>query len=197
MTIRLDPRLLNEAGKRRPSLILSLGLGLAGGLLSVLQARYLSWAIDGVFLKKQSLQGIQGLVFLLLAVIVLRAATAWGSDVAAHSVAAAVKLDLRARLYAHLATLGPSYTAGERSGELSNTLLEGIESLEAYFGLYLPQLALAALVPLTVLVFVFPIDLISGLVLLLTAPLIPVFMILIGSLAEGLTRKQWLSLSRM
>lgn len=195
--MRLDPRLLNEAGKRRPPFILSLGLGLMGGLFSVLQARYLSWAIDGVFLKKQSFQEIQGLVFVMLLVILLRAVTAWGSEVAAGSVAAVVKLDLRARLYAHIAALGPSYTAGERSGELANTLMEGIESLEAYFGQYLPQLALAALVPLTVLIFVFPIDLISGLVLLLTAPLIPIFMILIGSLAEALTRKQWLSLSRM
>ena len=79
----------------------------------------------------------------------------------------------------------------ERSGELVNTLVEGIEALDAYFSQYLPQIALAALVPLTVLVFVAPLDLLSGLVLLLTAPLIPVFMILIGSLAEGLSRRQW------
>jgi ATP-binding cassette subfamily C protein CydD len=93
--------------------------------------------------------------------------------------------------------LGPAYTRGERSGELANTAVEGIEALDAYFRQYLPQLALAALVPLTVLIFVFPLDWVSGLVMLLTAPLIPVFMILIGSLAESLTRRQWTSLSRM
>jgi ATP-binding cassette subfamily C protein CydD len=93
--------------------------------------------------------------------------------------------------------LGPAYSQGERSGELANTLVEGVEALDAYFRHYLPQLALAALVPLTILVFVFPLDWVSGLVLLLTAPLIPLFMALIGSAADALTRRQWTSLSRM
>jgi thiol reductant ABC exporter CydD subunit len=75
--------------------------------------------------------------------------------------------------------------------------VEGVEALDAYFSQYLPQLALAALVPLTILLFVFPRDTLTGLVLLLTAPLIPIFMILIGNVAEAMTRRQWTSLSRM
>ena len=70
-------------------------------------------------------------------------------------------------------------------------------ALDAYFGQYLPQLALAAIVPFTFLLIVFPIDPLSGVVLLLTAPLIPVFMVLIGALADSLTRRQWGALSRM
>jgi ATP-binding cassette subfamily C protein CydD len=97
----------------------------------------------------------------------------------------------------HLFSLGPAYTSGERSGELTNTVVEGVETLEAYFSQYIPQLALAALVPLTILIFILPLDLTSGLVLLLTAPLIPVFMILIGDAADRLTQRQWKSLSRM
>ena len=93
--------------------------------------------------------------------------------------------------------LGPAYTRGERTGELVNTAVEGIEALDAYFSQYLPQLALAVLIPVTFLLVVFPLDPLSGLVLLLTAPLIPVFMILIGSLADSLTRQQWTALSRM
>ncbi len=63
----------------------------------------------------------------------------------------------------------------ERSGELVNTSLQGIDALQAYFSQYLPQVAIAGLVPLAFLVLVFPLDFISGLVLLLTAPLIPIF----------------------
>ena len=126
-----------------------------------------------------------------------RAALVWGGEVAANRVADRVKHDLRARLVAHLLDLGPAYARGERSGELTNTVVEGIEALDAYFRQYLPQLALAALVPLTVLLFVFPLDWLSGLILLLTAPLIPLFMWLIGNAAEALTRRQWTSLSRM
>jgi ATP-binding cassette subfamily C protein CydD len=93
--------------------------------------------------------------------------------------------------------LGPSATQGEHSGELVNTLGEGVEALDAYFSQYLPQLVLAALVPLAVLVVVFPRDVLSGVLLLVTAPLIPLFMVLIGSAAETLTRRQWASLSRL
>ncbi|NIW43541.1 MAG: thiol reductant ABC exporter subunit CydD, partial [Gammaproteobacteria bacterium] len=69
--------------------------------------------------------------------------------------------------------------------------------MDAYFSQYIPQLVLAVLVPVTFLFVVFPVDLLSGFVLLLTAPLIPVFMVLIGSIAQSLTRKQWKTLSRM
>ena len=121
----------------------------------------------------------------------------WAGDVTANRVATRVKTDLRERLTAHLLALGPAYTRGERTGELVNTAVEGIEALDAYFSQYLPQLALAVLIPVTFLLVVFPLDPLSGLVLLLTAPLIPVFMILIGSLADSLTRQQWTALSRM
>jgi thiol reductant ABC exporter CydD subunit len=117
--------------------------------------------------------------------------------VAAQRAAGQVKSDLRERLAAHMLALGPAYARGERSGELVNTAAEGVEALDAYFSQYLPQLALAVLVPLTMLAFILPLDLVSGLVLLLTAPLVPLFMILIGNLADTLTRRQWRSLSRL
>ena len=79
--------------------------------------------------------------------------------------------------YTTLLALGPAYTQGERSGELANTVLEGVEEIDAYFSQYLPQLALAALVPLIFLLFIFPLDTISAVILLVTAPLIPFFMI--------------------
>ncbi|MCI0478542.1 MAG: thiol reductant ABC exporter subunit CydD, partial [Anaerolineales bacterium] len=102
---------------------------------------------------------------------------------------------MRERVFAHILSLGPAYARGERTGELTNTLIEGIESLEAYYSQYLPQLVLAALVPLLILAFVFPLDILSAVVLLFTGPLIPIFMILIGSAADALTRRQWKSLS--
>jgi thiol reductant ABC exporter CydD subunit len=195
--MRLDSRLLHETRSSRPALILTLSLGLVGGLFTVLQARGLSKAIDAIFLKRANLADIYPLLGFLLAVMFLRAGATWGEEIAAHAVAARIKWDLRSRLYKHILELGPSYTTAEHTGELSNTIIEGIEALDAYFSKYLPQLALAALVPVTVLVFIFPLDIISGVVMLLTAPLIPVFMVLIGSLAESLTKKQWLSLSRL
>ena len=195
--MRLGERLLRQARPVRAALALAVGLGLLAGVVVAGQARFLSGVVSQVFLEDRSLAQVTPMLAVLLVLALVRAALAWGSEVAANRVAGRVKSDLREQLVTHLLALGPAYTRGERSGELSNTAVEGIEALDAYFCQYLPQLALAALVPVTVLLFVFPLDWVSGLVLLLTAPLLPVFMVLIGNLADGLTRRQWTSLSRM
>jgi ATP-binding cassette subfamily C protein CydD len=195
--VKLDRRLLGEVQAARRDLALTIGLGTLAGVVVVGQAWLLSRVVSGVFLEGQALEQVVALLFALLALSLVRAALAWGSEVTAHRVAGRVKRDLQGRLAAHLLALGPAYARGERSGELANTAVEGVEALDAYLSQYLPQLALAALVPLTVLIFVIPLDWVSGLVLLLTAPLIPIFMVLIGNAADTLTRRQWASLSRM
>ncbi|HEX9616675.1 MAG TPA: thiol reductant ABC exporter subunit CydD [Anaerolineales bacterium] len=201
--MKLDRRLLALVRSSRLPFYLTLALGLAGGLLTVLQARVLSRVIARVFLDGQDASGVSALLGVLLAFILARAVCTWGAEVSANRLAGRIKTRLRARLFGHLQQLGPAFLqqgSGERearTGELANTLTEGIEALDAYFSQYLPQLALAAMVPLTILAFVFPLDALSGLVLLLTAPLIPLFMVLIGDLADSLTKKQWSSLSRM
>jgi len=195
--LKLDRRLLNQARAVRWALALAVALGLVGGIVIVGQARLLSRVVAQVFLGGETLRQVAPWLLGFLLLSLLRACLTWSSEASASHVAGHIKHDLRTRLTAHLLALGPAYARGERSGELSNTLLEGVEALDAYFRQYLPQLALAALVPLTVLLFVFPLDWVSGLILLLTAPLIPVFMVLIGSQADALTRRQWTSLSRM
>jgi ATP-binding cassette subfamily C protein CydCD len=193
--MRFDKRLLAQLRTTRVLFALTILSGFGVGVLILAQARGLSAIIAQVFLRGATLGGVRDVLLLLLAIVVGRAALAWASEVSAFEIAARIKRDLRERVLAHLLALGPAYVRGERTGELTNTLGEGIEALEAYFSQYLPQLVLAALVPLTLLAFVFPLDLLSGVVLLLTAPLIPLFMILIGSAADALTRRQWKALS--
>jgi ATP-binding cassette subfamily C protein CydD len=195
--MNMNKRLLHYTQPVRLHLALVIGLGLLGAGLLVGQAYLLSQVISRVFLQGQGLSEVQPLLLLLVLLALLRAGFTWGSEVAAQRVSRRVKLELRDQFTRHVLALGPGYTRGERSGELATTAVEGIEALETYFGQYLPQLALAALVPLTILLFVFPLDSLSGLVLLLTAPLIPVFMMLIGRQAEAMTQRQWTSLSRM
>ncbi len=195
--MKFDKRLLAEAQAVRVFLALTIGFGGLGGLLVVAQARALSSIVDRVFLKSATLSDVTPLLSVLLIVIIVRALLAWGGEVSAFQMAARVKTALRQRVFDKLLQLGPAYIRGERTGELTNTAIEGIEALEAYFSQYLPQLVLAALVPLTILAFVFPIDLLSGIVLLLTAPFIPLLMILIGQAADALTRRQYKALSFM
>ncbi len=193
--MKLDRRLLAATRLARWFLALTIGLGGLSGLAIILQARTLSAILDRAFLKGATLDDVSSLLWLLFGVIGARALLAWAAEVSAMQVAVRVKTELRQRVFEKLMALGPSYLHGERTGELTTTAVEGIEALEAYFSQYLPQVVLAALIPLLVLGAVFPIDLLSGCVLLITAPLIPFFMILIGKAAEALTRKQYAALS--
>jgi ATP-binding cassette subfamily C protein CydCD len=193
--MNLDQRLLQQLRNVRIWFALTIFLGAAIGALIIVQAYTLSDIIAQVFLHGATLARVWSAMLVLLAIIAARAALAWASEVAAFRTAARVKVDLRERVFNHLMALGPAYARGERTGELTNTVVEGVEQLEAYYSQYLPQLVLAALVPLMILVFVFPLDPLSGLVLLLTGPLIPFFMLLIGQAADALTRKQYRDLS--
>ena len=195
--MNLEPRLLRLVREEGQWLGWTIFLGFLGAVLTVGQAWALSRVTGEVFLYHQSLEGVSRLLGILFLAIVFRAATIFGSEVAAGTLARRVKFRLRKQLVESILAMGPAYTRGERTGDLVNVAIDGIEALDAYFSQFLPQLALAVLGPLTLLVFVIPLDWISGLVLLVTAPLIPVFMILIGSLAETLTKRQWETLSRL
>ncbi len=190
-------RLLALTRGPRLSLLLTLLAGLLAGWLTIAQARGLSLVVTRVFPGGQRWEDVRSLLMGLLVVIGLRALLAWVSEVSANSVAVTIKQDLRSRLFSRIEALGPAFTRRERTGELVAAALEGVEALDAYFSQYLPQLVLAALVPLSILIFVLPIDLLSGVILLVTAPLIPVFMILIGKGAEAVTRRQYETLSHL
>ncbi|MDR7452107.1 MAG: thiol reductant ABC exporter subunit CydD [Armatimonadota bacterium] len=172
-------------------LALAIAPGVGTAVLVVLQASLLSGVIAGVFLDGRRLPTLIPALAALLAVIVARATLVWAGEVAAAGVALRVKTDLCERLCAHLFALGPAYTRGERTGELAAAAVEGIEALDAYFRHYLPQVALAALIPATLLAFIAPADPLSALLLLLTAPCIPILALLIGRAAQALTRRRW------
>ncbi len=189
--MKFSARLISLARDSRLALGFAILCGLLTGLLTIAQAAGLTRIINGVFLLGQRLPDVTGTVQLLILIVFLRAFLAWGSEVSSTAVAVRVKSDLRRRLYDKIQRLGPAFTRGERTGELVTAAVTGVDLLDAYFSQYLPQLFIAVLVPLSILTVVFPRDLLSGLVLLLTAPLIPVFMVLIGKTAEKLTKRQW------
>jgi len=195
--MNLEPNLISQARKNWGALALTVALGLAGGILVILQASLLSRTISRVFLEGQGLAAVSPLLFALAGVIAFRALLTFFQEQTAQQTAARIKSTLRAALYEHILGLGPAYVHGERTGELAAVAQDGIESLEAYYSQYLPQLGLAAMIPLAILLTVFPRDGLSAWVLLLTAPLIPLFMVLIGSLSQALTRRQFQALSRL
>ena len=193
-----DRRLWREARDGRfPLLLLTILLSVLGGLAIVAQAYWLSQIVARVFLDGADLTAVREPVIWLLAAIAARAALAWGREHSANHLAIDLKVDLRDRLFAHLLDLGPTFTQNQQTGELTAVLTHALDTLEAYFNQYLPQLFVAALIPLSILAVILPVDWVTGLTLALTAPLMPLFMMLIGRYAETLTQQQWGLLSRM
>jgi ATP-binding cassette subfamily C protein CydCD len=184
-------RLLSLTRDTRLPLIFTILGGFFAGLLTIWQAWLLSSVINAVFLEHQTLAQVMRPLFLILLSISARAFLSWLNEVSANAVAIRIKTDLRTRLFSHILKLGPAHARRRRTGELTAAAVEGIEALDAYFSQYLPQLVITALVPISILLVVFPIDLLSGFVFLLTAPLIPFFMIIIGKGAEAVTKRQY------
>ncbi len=175
----------------------AVSIGLVSGLLLIAQAWLLATTVHAVVFDKAVLADVMPWLWGMLAIFLLRAGLAWASEQAAFHAAVQVKLAIREQLYRHMQKLGPAWLSGERSGDIINSLSDGVEALEAYYARYIPAMSLMALVPLAILAFVFGSDWISGLIMLATAPLIPVFMILIGKGTEKRNQQQWKSLARM
>lgn len=195
--VNLDRRLIRELRAAPLVLLMTIGAGFLAGLAAVWQASQVSRVVAGVFLDHQALAAVLPALWALLAAVFLRVGLGFLSETAALALARRVKDHLRGLLARHILTLGPSAAQAERSGALLHTAVQGIDALDAYFSQFLPQLALAGMLPIAYVLLVLRIDPLSALVLAVTGPLIPLFMFLIGSTGEQLTRRQFGALRQM
>src|ERR671923_327218 len=142
-------RIIGLATGIRPYVAASVGLRLAVTATYIVQgflvAAVLERLLDGRDVGDQA-----GRLAAIGALVVVRASLVWGAALVGQLTAAATKEALRTRGFAHLATLGPAYTAGERTGETKATLVEGVESLESYYSSFLPSLVAVGVTPLAV-----------------------------------------------
>jgi ATP-binding cassette, subfamily C, bacterial CydD len=191
-----DPRLLRHARAARSCLILTVLLGLAVTGLIVAQAALLARALAAAALGTGG-QALAGTLFLLLAVVAARAAAAYGGEAAALRAAARVKSQLRHKLIGHCLRLAPAAAAGPRPGPVAAQGTPGPEGLDPYFARYLPQLVLSVLVPAAVVTTVAATDWVSGVVIAVTLPLIPLFAALVGLHTKAATRRQWRLLAQL
>ncbi len=193
----LDPRLLAQARSARGYIAASTGLGVLAAVAVIAQAGLLAHLIAAAFLRGADLAALRGSLVLLLVVIGVRAVLAWAREATAGRAAARVKQQLRSRLLRHVLDLGPGWLAGNRSGDLTQLATRGIDALDPYIARYLPQLVLACIVPPLVIVAMGVADVLSAVIVLVTLPVIPVFMILVGWTTRIRTERQWSALQRL
>jgi ATP-binding cassette, subfamily C, bacterial CydD len=175
----------------------AVALGEIAGILLVLQTGLLARVADEVVFRRSALPSLLPLFAAAVGVIALRAVSAAAARRTASACASHVKADLRRQCVAHIRRIGPLELSGMHAGEIAHVAVDAVEALDAYFSRYLPQRAISSLLPFTILAVVFPLDWISGLVLVLTAVFLPVSMIVIGEQAHEKNRLLWARLARM
>lgn len=192
----LDPRLLRYASATRGTLAV-------GAVLAVLQTvSAIAFAALVTELIVRAIGGaavasLAGMFAQLGVVVVVRAALFWATDAVSARGGARAVGQLRQRLVAAVGRLGPGWVARRNAAEVTLIAGHGMEALDLYFAKYLPQLiATAVATPLLVLTIGWR-DLTSGIILLVTLPLIPVFMVLVGWATQAAQKRQWRALSAL
>ncbi|MCR2826141.1 thiol reductant ABC exporter subunit CydD [Microbacterium sp. zg.Y909] len=192
----LDPRLLKYARASRSFFAAIAAIGLAQTLVIIAFAWLLTRAIVGA-IEGMPWGELSGILASLAGVIVLRAALLWVRETVAARASARVQAQLRANVVEAVGDLGPGWLARHNSAHLALTAGRGLDALDAYFARYLPQLAQTAIATPLIIAVMWWMDWISGLTVVLTIPLIPFFMILIGLATRAVQDKQWQTLRQL
>lgn len=186
-----------QAREVRGWLALAVVAGLAVGFLTLVQLGLMAWLISGVVARDATLTSLWPYAAGLGGTVLLRALAQWTQETCGLEAGLRVKARVRGQLLAHLAALGPVRLAERHSASSAGQLVDQVEALEGYVARYLPQATLAVAVPLLFLGVAFWLDWLAASFLLLAAPLIPLFMALVGMGAQRLNEQQFQAMTRL
>ena len=170
--------------------------GLSAGLL-IAQAWLLAELLHGFIIHGLQKSTQLPLLLLLLGLTVARSLLAMARERAAFTGATRVRRQIRARILGEMERRGPAYLQRQPAGSWASLLHEQVEDLHDFYAHYLPQTQLSVLQPLLILLAIFPVNWAAGTILLVTAPLIPLFMILTGIGAADANRRNFEALRRL
>ena len=176
---------------------ISLLLGFLSGALIVAQAWLLATLLHALIIEHAARESLLSPFLLLIATFILRALNSVLRERVGFLCGQAVRQQIRKLVLDRLQQLGPAWVQGKPAGSWATMILEQIDDMQDYYARYLPQMYLAALIPLLILITIFPLNWAAGLILFLTAPLIPLFMALVGMGAADANRRNFLALARL
>lgn len=172
-------------------------LGVLTGFSLVIQAYFIATILDGIIISNLPKSEFTHEFFCLLALIPVRAFLAFGRERSCFEAGKRLRLQIRNAVLDKLYELGPAFIKGKPAGSWASIVLEQVEDLHDFYARYLPQMLLAGFVPATILAVVLPLNWAAGLIFLCTAPLIPIFMILVGMGAASANRKNFSALEKL
>lgn len=189
--------LKQQSSRAKGWIRLSMILGLISGLLILAQAWLIAGLLHNLIIEHSSREVLLQSFLLMALTFVLRAFVAWLREQVGFICGKIIRQEMRKLVLDRLEDLGPAWIQGKPAGSWATLILEQIEEMQDYYARYLPQIALAGLIPLLILASIFPINWAAGLILFFTAPLIPIFMALVGMGAADANRRNFTALSRL
>lgn len=178
-------------------LMLSRLLGFASGILIIAQAWLLARILHHMIMENIPREALLMPFIQLVLVFVLRAWVVWLRERVGFHAGQQIRFEIRRQVLDRLQQAGPAWIQGKPAGSWATLILEQVDDMHDYYARYLPQMALAACVPLLIVVAIFPSNWVAALILLATAPLIPLFMALVGMGAADANRRNFLALARL
>lgn len=178
-------------------LMIAVGLGVLSSLFLLAQAALLASILHQLIMEHADKQSLIPQFLGLIAITVARAGCAWGREIAGFRCGEQVRVYIRQLILNKLRALGPAYIKGKPAGSWATLLLEQVEDMQDFFSRYLPQMSLSVFIPFIILVVVFPINWAAGLIFLITAPLVPIFMALVGRKAADANRRNFKAMQRL
>ncbi|MDC9612994.1 cysteine/glutathione ABC transporter permease/ATP-binding protein CydD [Xenorhabdus khoisanae] len=189
--------LRQQSAPARRWLRLSMLLGLISGLLIISQAWLLASILQALIMDNVPRENLTNQFLMLAATFTLRAIVNALRERVGFICGKVVRQQIRNMVLDKLEQLGPVWVKGKPAGSWATIILEQIEDMQDFYSRYLPQMVLATIIPILILVTLFPINWAAGLILLVTAPLIPLFMALVGLGAADANRRNFVALNRL
>ncbi|KAB2486567.1 cysteine/glutathione ABC transporter permease/ATP-binding protein CydD, partial [Enterobacter hormaechei] len=178
-------------------LMISRVLGFISGLLIVAQAWLLARILNHMIMENIPREALLLPFIVLVLVFVLRAWVVWLRERVGFHAGQHIRYEIRRKVLDRLSEAGPAWIQGKPAGSWATLILEQIDDMHDYYARYLPQMALAVFVPLMIVIAIFPVNWVAALILLGTAPLIPLFMAMVGMGAADANRRNFLALGRL
>ena len=171
--------------------------GLLTGFSLIIQAYLISTILHGIIITELPKSAFTSEFIWLLVLIPIRALLAFGRERSSFEAGKRLRLQIRRAVLDKITELGPAFIKGKPAGSWASIVLEQVEDLHDFYARYLPQMLLSGFIPLMILIVVFPQNWAAGLILLCTAPLIPIFMIFVGMGAADANRKNFKALAKL
>ncbi|WP_063666830.1 heme ABC transporter permease/ATP-binding protein CydD [Aliivibrio fischeri] len=178
-------------------LTLSIGLGFLSSLFLIAQAALLADILHQLIVEQVDKYELISHFVAILVFVAIRALCSWGREIAGYRCGEHIRVHIRQLILNKLQELGPAYIKRKPAGTWATLLLEQVEDMQDFFSRYLPQMSLSVLIPFVILIVVFPQNWAAGLIFLLTAPLVPLFMALVGMGAADANRRNFKALQRL